>query len=84
MQFVYIMGSYECDPEKFNCLLYRDEPHRAPGKRLPMLLWDILPPFSNLKIEAVCSSEMFVITYQTTRCHNPEDDNVYLHQNETL
>jgi hypothetical protein len=26
-----------------------------------------------LKIEAVCSSETLVLTYQTVRCHIPED-----------
>jgi len=29
---------------------------------------------SELKTEAVCSSETYVSTYQTTRCHNAEED----------
>jgi hypothetical protein len=29
MQFVHVMGSYVWDPEKFNYLLYREEPTQS-------------------------------------------------------
>jgi hypothetical protein len=35
-------------------------------------------------MEAVCSSETFVSSYQTTRCHNPEEHNTQLYLREDL
>jgi hypothetical protein len=35
-----------------------------------------------LNMEAVCASEAFIPTYQTIRCHNPEDRVVNLHHRE--
>jgi hypothetical protein len=50
--------------------------------RLPTFRRNILPPSSTLSMEAVCSSEMFVLTYNTTWCDNPEDHNNILHCRE--
>jgi hypothetical protein len=35
--------------------------------------------YSTLKMEAVCASETPVKFYQTTRCHNPEDNILHNH-----
>jgi hypothetical protein len=34
---------------------------------------------STLKLEAVCSSEMVVSTYEIVRCHSPENHNLYIY-----
>jgi hypothetical protein len=39
---------------------------------------------SALKMEAICSSEMWVATQQTTRGHIPEDDTLHNHHCENL
>jgi hypothetical protein len=39
---------------------------------------------SNLKKEAIRSSQMLVTTYKTTQCHNPEDHNLNSHHCENL
>jgi hypothetical protein len=37
-----------------------------------------------MKMEAVCSSETLVPTYQTTRWYNPESHNMNVHSNKAL
>jgi hypothetical protein len=39
---------------------------------------------TTLEMETVRSSETFVITYKTTRCHNPEDQNRQIHLCDNL
>ena len=39
---------------------------------------------SIVKVQAVCSSETTVSTYQTRRCHNPEIHNVTIHGKKSL
>jgi hypothetical protein len=34
-----------------------------------------------LKMEAICSSKMLVMTYHTMQCHNLEDHNINLYHN---
>lgn len=45
------------------------------GTGVPTFRSNIQPPSSGLKIEALLSSETLVTTYETPRCHNPEDQN---------
>jgi hypothetical protein len=45
---------------------------------------NVLAPFSLLKMEAVYSSETLVTTYQTTRCHAPEEYNMNLHSHQNF
>jgi hypothetical protein len=42
------------------------------------------PQGISLKMEAACSSKMVASTYQTTRCHNPEDCIMNLHCHKSL
>jgi hypothetical protein len=44
---------------------------------------DILPLFSGLKVEAVCSSKTFVSTYKITEFYDPEDQH-RRHEHENL
>jgi hypothetical protein len=39
--------------------------------------------YTALKMEAVCSFEILVPTYQTTECRNPEDNNMKFSAVET-
>jgi hypothetical protein len=40
--------------------------------------------FQTLNMEAVFSSEKLVSNYQTTWCHNPENDNINLQSREKI
>lgn len=44
----------------------------------------ILPVFSTLKMEAVCSSKTLINLYQTMQCHIPEDSNFHRRSHENL
>jgi hypothetical protein len=44
----------------------------------------MLPPFSILKMEAMCSSRMLGVLPQTAQCHNPEDHNINNHHSENF
>jgi hypothetical protein len=43
------------------------------GRSLPTKPTNMLPPFSGLNTDEMYSPEKSVITYQSTRCHNPKD-----------
>jgi hypothetical protein len=47
-------------------------------------LWCYEVATSTLKMEAICSSEKFAATYETTQLHNLDDRNPCLHHCESL
>jgi hypothetical protein len=49
---------------------------------VPILRW--APFYSALKMEAVCSSETLVSTYESTRCCNTEDQHRHRHRRENF
>jgi hypothetical protein len=46
---------------------------------VPTFWRNIQPPSAALNMKALCSSKMSVPTYETIRCHNPEDHSMNLH-----
>jgi hypothetical protein len=52
--------------------------------QIPKFRRNILLPSSGLKMEAVCSSEILVSTYESTRRYNPAKQHRHLHRRENL
>jgi hypothetical protein len=52
----------------------------TPYSLVPTFRRDIITLSFILKMKTVCFSETLVHSYQTTRCHNPEDENINHHR----
>jgi hypothetical protein len=53
-------------------------------REVPTFRRNILPPYSALKMEAVCSSKTLVCIYKSSRLYNPKHQHRHLHHRENL